>query len=138
MRVLCKGEGILAVRPGGRHMSEHEPEGDDTLGRRQIDRFGPVSPEVLHVLLVQMQSSLTKLEATMEKGFSRLEQQFDQVEKRVAALEGFRERTQERDRALAKAEGQLQIRWPAVAALLTAVSIVVGVVVAVLSSAGGT
>lgn len=118
-------------------MSEPDHDADDALGRRQIDRYGPVSPEVLHVLLVQMQSSLAKLETTMEKGFSRLEQQFDQVEKRVAALEGFRERAQERDRALAKAEGQLQIRWPAVAALLTVASIIVGVAVAVLSGQGG-
>lgn len=109
---------------------------EEDLGRRAADRYGPPSPEVLHVLLIQMQQSLLKLEGAVEKGFSRLEMQFDQVEKRVAALEAFRERVQERDRALAKAEGQFTMRWPAVTALITIVSLIVGVAVAVLS--GGT
>lgn len=111
-------------------------EEDDQLGRRALDKLGAPSPEVLHVLMIQMQHSLTRLEGLVEKGFDKLEVQLDQMERRIAALEGFRERSQERDRALAKAEGQLQIRWPAVAALLTVVSIIVGIAVAVLSNGG--
>lgn len=106
---------------------------EDALGRRQLDKLGTPSVEVLQVLIINVQNTLMKLEATTEKGFDRVLLQLDQMEKRVTALEGFRERVQERDRALAKAEGTFHLSWPAVAALISVVSIVVGVAVALLS-----
>ena len=116
----------------------------DPLGRRQIDQYGPLTPEVVHVLLIQMQASLTKLESASQAGFSRIERQiekgFDQMservgklETRVDSLEGFKDRSIERDSALARSEGRLEIRWPAVAALLTVASLIIGLIVTVLT-----
>lgn len=109
-------------------------EEDRALGRRQIDQYGTPSPEVLHVVLLNLQTTLNKLEAAVDKGFTELKVQFDAIDKRVSTLERFRERVEERDKALAKAEGNLTVRLPMVALSLTLLSIVTGVVVLIVQS----
>lgn len=111
-------------------MPNTEPE-----GRRITDEFShKLSAETLHYLLSDLKEDMGELKLTMREGFGRLDTQMEQFELRMTALERFRERVEERDRALARAEGALSMRWPAVAALLTIGGIVVGVVVAVLQS----
>lgn len=114
------------------------------LGRREADGFGPLSPEVVHVLILQLQQSLDKLEASSERGFEKLEGSIERgfsamgdrvglVEKRVTSLEDFRTRSLERGEAEVRAEGQLNLSWQAVAALISVVSLVVGVIVALVT-----
>lgn len=107
---------------------------DRPLGRRDIDQYGAPSPEVLHVLLLGVKDSLVEIKLSVEKGFTELKLQFDHVEKRVTALEGFRERSEERDRALARAEGNLTLRLPVVALIVTVMTFVVGIAVAIITS----
>jgi hypothetical protein len=109
-------------------------EDEHPLGRRDIDQYGTPSPEVLHVLLLGVKDSLIDLKVSVEKGFTELKVQFDHVEKRVTSLEGFRERVEERDRALAKAEGNLTLRLPVVALIITVLTFAIGIAVAVITS----
>jgi hypothetical protein len=50
----------------------------------------------------ESRTASTRSRLSVEKGFTELKVQFDHVEKRVTTLEGFRERSEERDRALAR------------------------------------
>jgi hypothetical protein len=133
-------------------------EDDDALGRRRIDQFAAISPEVMHVLLLQLQQTLIEFKADFAKdladlkldfskgmadmqtemraGFSSQDQRFKAVEDRAATLERFRERVEARDKALAESEGRFSMSWQAIAALLTVVSLVVGVIVALLGQLG--
>lgn len=103
---------------------------DDELGgRRSGDRYP--GPEAVGVLLVQIRADVAELKADLKEGFAEFRREFDQIEKRVNALERFRERVEERDRAVAASEGTLSVRWPAIAAILTTLALVASILTAI-------
>lgn len=108
---------------------------EDILGRRKSDQYP--SPEAVGVLLVQLGRDITEIKADLKEGFRDVGNVMGQHNDRIIALEKFRERVQERDKALAKAEGNFTIRLPMLALLLTTMGIIVGVIVALAQSAGG-
>lgn len=105
---------------------------EDILGRRAADKHP--GPEAVGFILAQLARDIAEIKADLKEGFGGLRQELGQQEKRVSALERFRERVEERDKALAKAEGQLTVRLPVLALILTLMAIGIGVLTAVLQS----
>src|SRR4051812_48650792 len=103
---------------------------DDAFGRRSIDRYP--GPEAVGVMLVQMARDLAEIKVDLKEGFRDVGDTIGQHDTRLGALERFRERVEERDRALAKSEGNLTVRLPVIALGLTLLTIAVIVGVAVL------
>ncbi len=54
---------------------------------------------------------LSEIKAEVREGFQKMEARFDRVEDRLGALERFRERVEERDRAEAQSGSNLNARW---------------------------
>lgn len=116
-------------------MPTHDPE--DLGGRRAADKIAAaLSAETLSYLLGDLKEDLTELKVMMRDGFAESRRQHAEHGKRIQALEDFRTRSEERDRNLARAEGQFVIRLPMLALILTFLGIVVGVVLAVTGTAG--
>lgn len=110
------------------------PEDPDLIGRRAQDRYP--GPEAVGVILAQLTRDIAEVKGAVKEGFSEMRQQFGQFEQRLSAMERFRERVEERDRALAKSEGNLTVRLPIIALALTVLTIVVSVVIVLLTNPG--
>lgn len=111
-------------------------EEEDAFGRRSADRYP--SPEAVGLLLAQIRGDLAELKADVKEGFAEFKREFDQLEKRTQALERFRERVEERDRAVAKDQeigsGRISFRIPVLAAFLVALGLIVAIVTTLATS----
>ena len=95
-------------------------EDDDLMPeRRRIDDQGFQSIELV---LYQ----IGELKAAVREGFQKMEGRFDKVDSRLTALERFRERVEERDRADADSSQTVNSRW--VPVMIATVTVVVTVI----------
>lgn len=99
-------------------MPDRDDEKLNPERRRQEDQ----SFQSIELILYQ----LGELKAAVREGFMKMEGRFDKVDARLTALERFRERVEERDRADADTSTTVNARWVPIALAIFAVIVTIG------------
>lgn len=109
-------------------------DSEEVFGRRSADRYP--GPEAIGLLFAQLQRDIAEIKADIKQGFRDVGDTLGQHNDRISALERFRERAEERDRALAKSEGDVVLSPAKIGLLIAAVGLIVSIVTVLVSTGG--
>lgn len=118
------------------------PQDDESIlkasgvpARRRMEDLPTSTAELILYQLSEMKAQVREGFARMDGRFEKVEGRFDRVEERVAGLERFRERVEEREKTEAASANTINARW--VPIFLAILGVVVTIAIVLLTNGGG-